>query len=148
MDKIGSLLECSVCLEPLGTNHKVLPCQHTFCLPCLQDVWEGHKTRTAARQASSSSSSSSPLCPECRRACPVADPKCLPTNVILNRLLEGIHGMHVHEAPKTATTSVTSSSLSNANNNGDEETTKQNTSKSDNQSIRGLVAFGSSPSVM
>ena len=30
------VLECSVCLEPLTTSHKVLPCQHTFCVQCLQ----------------------------------------------------------------------------------------------------------------
>ena len=30
------VLECSVCLDPLTTSHKVLPCQHTFCVQCLQ----------------------------------------------------------------------------------------------------------------
>ena len=113
-EKIGSLLECSVCLEPLGSNHKVLPCQHTFCLPCLEDVWAGHhrraKAKAAAAAAAAASSSSSsdpaaaaataaaaasseaglPLCPECRTECSVKEPKFLPTNVILNRLLEGM----------------------------------------------------------
>ena len=70
------LLECSVCLETLGPAHKVLPCQHTFCTKCLADVW----TAKAKDER---------LCPECRTVC-LVDLDRLPSNVILNRILEGI----------------------------------------------------------
>ena len=36
LETLEFVLECSVCLEPLTTSHKVLPCQHTFCVQCLQ----------------------------------------------------------------------------------------------------------------
>ena len=36
VETLEFVLECSVCLEPLTTSHKVLPCQHTFCIQCLQ----------------------------------------------------------------------------------------------------------------
>ncbi|XP_078573787.1 uncharacterized protein LOC144860466 [Branchiostoma floridae x Branchiostoma japonicum] len=40
-EQISEELTCSICLE-LFTRPKVLPCQHTFCQDCLQDLagWE------------------------------------------------------------------------------------------------------------
>lgn len=68
------LLECPICLEPLDVTAKVLPCQHTFCKPCLQLQ---ESSRSALR------------CPECRS--PVAGTvEELPTNPLLVRLLEGL----------------------------------------------------------
>lgn len=35
---------CSVCLEPYqGRTPKLLPCFHTFCVPCLKDLEMHHK---------------------------------------------------------------------------------------------------------
>uniref|UniRef100_A0A672KHS5 RING-type domain-containing protein n=1 Tax=Sinocyclocheilus grahami TaxID=75366 RepID=A0A672KHS5_SINGR len=68
------LLECSVCLERLDTSAKVLPCQHTFCRRCLENIVSSrHELR----------------CPECRVLvdCAVDD---LPANILLVRLLDGI----------------------------------------------------------
>lgn len=68
------LLECSVCLERLDTSAKVLPCQHTFCRRCLENIVSSrHELR----------------CPECRILvdCSVDD---LPANILLVRLLDGI----------------------------------------------------------
>ncbi|XP_051762535.1 E3 ubiquitin-protein ligase SH3RF3-like isoform X2 [Ctenopharyngodon idella] len=68
------LLECSVCLERLDTSAKVLPCQHTFCRRCLENIVSSrHELR----------------CPECRILvdCAVDD---LPANILLVRLLDGI----------------------------------------------------------
>ncbi|XP_006873101.1 PREDICTED: SH3 domain-containing RING finger protein 3 [Chrysochloris asiatica] len=68
------LLECSVCLERLDTTAKVLPCQHTFCRRCLENiVCSRHELR----------------CPECRIlvGCGVDE---LPANILLVRLLDGI----------------------------------------------------------
>ncbi|XP_062381095.1 E3 ubiquitin-protein ligase SH3RF2-like [Sardina pilchardus] len=91
---LTDLLECPLCFEPLDVTAKVLPCQHTFCKPCLQ------------RQEESSRSALS--CPECRS--PVAGTvEELPTNPLLVRLLEGFqHGPlgpgtdkgHVERAPR------------------------------------------------
>lgn len=75
MGDLGDLLECSVCLDTLGRNHKVLPCQHTFCTSCLTDVYRKNPQNF--------------LCPECRTPCPVGLDR-LPSNVILNRILEGM----------------------------------------------------------
>ncbi|RVE58136.1 hypothetical protein OJAV_G00206210 [Oryzias javanicus] len=77
MDESSSLLdllECSVCLERLDTTAKVLPCQHTFCRRCLENIV---------------SSRSELRCPECRILvdCGVDD---LPANILLVRLLDGI----------------------------------------------------------
>ncbi|XP_064166137.1 E3 ubiquitin-protein ligase SH3RF3-like [Anguilla rostrata] len=68
------LLECSVCLERLDTTAKVLPCQHTFCRRCLENIV---CSRNELR------------CPECRILvdCGVDD---LPANILLVRLLDGI----------------------------------------------------------
>ena len=36
-DKVESLLECSVCLEPLN-DPRTLPCFHSFCKVCLEKI--------------------------------------------------------------------------------------------------------------
>ena len=88
-----SWLECSVCLEALTTNHRVLPCQHTFCLPCLQDLSSSAKIKNQkiselTNGPSYKNENKGFLCPECRTLVEIAIDK-LPSNVILNRILEG-----------------------------------------------------------
>lgn len=63
-----------MCLERLDTTAKVLPCQHTFCRRCLENIVS---SRNELR------------CPECRILvdCGVDD---LPANILLVRLLDGI----------------------------------------------------------
>ncbi|KAI8040156.1 E3 ubiquitin-protein ligase SH3RF1 [Drosophila gunungcola] len=71
---LNDLLECSVCLDRLDTTSKVLPCQHTFCRKCLQDIVASqHKLR----------------CPECRILVSSKIDE-LPPNVLLMRILEGM----------------------------------------------------------
>ena len=71
---LADLLECAVCLEQLKRTCKVLPCQHTFCRKCLEDIV---------------SSQSELRCPECRTlvAKKIDD---LPANILLVRLLDRI----------------------------------------------------------
>lgn len=71
---LQELIECSVCLERMGPNSRVLPCQHTFCLSCLEAI---ARTRSELR------------CPECRSlvGIPVHE---LPPNILLIRLLESM----------------------------------------------------------
>ena len=92
-----SWLECSICLEQLTRNHKVLPCQHTFCLPCLEDIASTTKTKNKVDSSNEPEDTNLEkqketknvfLCPECRTSVEVSLDK-LPSNVILNRLLEG-----------------------------------------------------------
>lgn len=73
-DFFKEALECSVCLEQLTCNSKVLPCQHTFCRRCLEEILSSKKRL---------------LCPECRLPVdtPISD---LPNNILLARLLEGM----------------------------------------------------------
>ncbi|XP_043559185.1 E3 ubiquitin-protein ligase SH3RF2-like isoform X1 [Chiloscyllium plagiosum] len=68
------LLECPVCFERLDATAKVLPCQHTFCKPCLQRIFNARKELR---------------CPECRTpvTCSIEE---LPVNLLLVRLLDGI----------------------------------------------------------
>ncbi|XP_061472941.1 E3 ubiquitin-protein ligase SH3RF2 [Rhineura floridana] len=68
------MLNCPVCLEKLDISAKVLPCQHTFCKPCLQRILKSHKELR---------------CPECRVLvlCSIEE---LPANLLLIRLLDGI----------------------------------------------------------
>ncbi|XP_077121949.1 E3 ubiquitin-protein ligase SH3RF2 isoform X2 [Ranitomeya variabilis] len=70
------LLNCPVCLGKLDATAKVLPCQHTFCQPCLQRILKARKELR---------------CPECRTPvqCSIEE---LPANLLLIRLLEGIRG--------------------------------------------------------
>lgn len=77
---LNDLLECSVCLERLDTSSKVLPCQHTFCKKCLEEIVERHKELR---------------CPECRILVPMKIDE-LPPNVLLMRILEGMR----NAAPK------------------------------------------------
>ncbi|XP_022099587.1 E3 ubiquitin-protein ligase SH3RF1-like isoform X2 [Acanthaster planci] len=72
---IFNLLECSVCLEPLDVTSRVLPCQHTFCMRCLQQIIN---TRNELK------------CPECRELVPCRTVTDLPTNILLVRLLDGL----------------------------------------------------------
>ena len=85
-ETLSDLLECSVCLESLDLHHKVLPCQHTFCLSCLEDVIAKNK-KSGGNQVDKAGVLF--LCPECRYevTTPVSS---LPTNVILNRILSGL----------------------------------------------------------
>ncbi|XP_072524347.1 E3 ubiquitin-protein ligase SH3RF2 isoform X2 [Salminus brasiliensis] len=71
------LLECPLCMEPLDVTAKVLPCQHTFCKPCL------------LRLESSSLSRLPICCPQCHAPLSgrVED---LPTNLLLARLIQGL----------------------------------------------------------
>ncbi|XP_043501780.1 E3 ubiquitin-protein ligase SH3RF1-like isoform X1 [Polistes fuscatus] len=81
---LNDLLECSVCLERLDTSSKVLPCQHTFCKKCLEEIVSTHRELR---------------CPECRV---LVDVKVddLPPNVLLMRILEGMR----NAAPKNIKT--------------------------------------------
>ena len=71
---LSELLECSVCLESLDASSKVLPCQHTFCKRCLEEII---CTKNELR------------CPECRTLVNISVDD-LPTNILLIRLLEGM----------------------------------------------------------
>lgn len=74
---LDDLLECSVCLERLDTSSKVLPCQHTFCKKCLEEISRTHNELR---------------CPECRILVETSIDG-LPPNVLLMRILEGIRNV-------------------------------------------------------
>uniref|UniRef100_A0A672GDB6 E3 ubiquitin-protein ligase SH3RF2-like n=1 Tax=Salarias fasciatus TaxID=181472 RepID=A0A672GDB6_SALFA len=76
-----ALLECPLCLEQLDVSAKVLPCQHTFCVSCLQRQEATH---------------SQLFCPECRAPVPARTVEDLPANLLLVRLLEGLHSPAGH----------------------------------------------------
>ncbi|KAJ8922832.1 hypothetical protein NQ315_007867 [Exocentrus adspersus] len=80
---LNDLLECSVCLDRLDTSSRVLPCQHTFCKKCLDEIIQKHKELR---------------CPECRVLVQVKVEE-LPPNVLLMRILEGMRQAG-HALPK------------------------------------------------
>ena len=71
-------VSCSVCMSPF-TDPKLLPCFHTFCLHCLNEL-----QRTSGKHGEIT-------CPECRRKFQVPGsgyPKDLPANFRMNSLLD------------------------------------------------------------
>ena len=71
-------VSCSVCMSKF-TDPKILPCFHTFCLHCLNEL-----QRTSGLRGELT-------CPECRRKVQVPGsgyPKELPTNFRMNSLLD------------------------------------------------------------
>ena len=71
-------VSCSVCRSPF-TEPKILPCFHTFCLHCLNEL-----QRTSGKHGEIT-------CPECRRKFQVPGsgyPKDLPANFRMNSLLD------------------------------------------------------------
>ncbi|XP_017279538.1 E3 ubiquitin-protein ligase SH3RF2 isoform X2 [Kryptolebias marmoratus] len=76
---LTALLECPLCSEQLSASAKVLPCQHTFCVSCLQRQEEAAPSQL--------------LCPECGAPVPVRTVDALPENLLLVRLLEGLQGL-------------------------------------------------------
>jgi len=91
---LNDLLECSVCLERLDTSSKVLPCQHTFCKKCLEEIVSTHRELR---------------CPECRV---LVDAKVddLPPNVLLMRILEGMRNAAPKNQPRSNASALTRSS--------------------------------------
>uniref|UniRef100_G1NAU6 RING-type domain-containing protein n=1 Tax=Meleagris gallopavo TaxID=9103 RepID=G1NAU6_MELGA len=73
----GCARTCPVCFEKLDATAKVLPCQHTFCKPCLQRILKSQKELR---------------CPECRTLvlCGIEQ---LPANLLLIRLLDGLSSL-------------------------------------------------------
>ena len=71
-------VSCSVCLNAF-TDPKILPCFHTFCLQCLNQLQQTSGTHGQI------------TCPECRTKVQIpgsGDPKELPTNFRMNSLLD------------------------------------------------------------
>uniref|UniRef100_A0A182MY13 RING-type E3 ubiquitin transferase n=1 Tax=Anopheles dirus TaxID=7168 RepID=A0A182MY13_9DIPT len=87
---LNDLLECSVCLERLDSSSKVLPCQHTFCRKCLEEIVASHQELR---------------CPECRVLVEVRIDE-LPPNVLLMRILEGMKTAELNSQNTSQTTNV------------------------------------------
>ena len=78
LHNLNEEMSCSVCMSTF-TNPKILPCFHTFCLHCLNEL-----QRTSGKHGEIT-------CPECRRKFQVPGsgyPKDLPTNFRMNSLVD------------------------------------------------------------
>ena len=75
VQKFDEILECAICTD-IYINPKVLPCQHAFCLGCLQKCVK--------------ESDASESCPLCRQqfAIPRGGVSKLPGNVFVDKLIE------------------------------------------------------------
>ena len=56
---VESLTHCTICTDRYSTP-KILPCQHTFCLPCLEKFYETYNASRIIR-------TSNFPCPQCRK---------------------------------------------------------------------------------
>ena len=78
LHNLNEEVSCSVCMSPF-TDPKILPCFHTFCLHCLNEL-----QRTSGKHGEIT-------CPECRRKFQVPGsgyPQDLPANFRMNSLLD------------------------------------------------------------
>ena len=78
LHNLNEEVSCSVCMNTF-TDPKILPCFHTFCLHCLNEL-----QRTSGKHGEIT-------CPECRRKFQVPGsgyPKDLPANFRMNSLLD------------------------------------------------------------
>ncbi|VDL79360.1 unnamed protein product [Nippostrongylus brasiliensis] len=85
LEKIEQLLTCPICLDRYK-QPKLLPCQHTFCYPCLESCADSlHRTLK---------------CPECRaeHSIPYDGVKAFQTNYTLTGFLE----IHLQATPESA----------------------------------------------
>ncbi|XP_061512655.1 E3 ubiquitin-protein ligase SH3RF3 [Anopheles gambiae] len=96
---LNDLLECSVCLERLDSSSKVLPCQHTFCRKCLEEIVASHQELR---------------CPECRVLVEVRIDE-LPPNVLLMRILEGMKTAELNSQNTSQTTNGSGKPTCNRN---------------------------------
>lgn len=73
-------LTCAICCD-IFSEPRVLPCSHTFCLPCLRDLLQPSLPGPGGRSLS---------CPSCRAVLPVpaAGPEALPVNFALKAVIE------------------------------------------------------------
>jgi hypothetical protein len=78
---LNSQLECSVCYQ-MFQDPRILPCGHTFCLKCLQDI-----VRAAASETDKTLS-----CPTCRAAFQVSSQNLqeLPKNFTVVQLISAL----------------------------------------------------------
>ena len=92
-----SLLQCNntACNNILDSTSKLLPCQHTLCLECLEN-----RVRLTRFWR----------CPECKKS--VAKNICdLPTNIWINRLLENKHELYIESQATVLALQTLSSQL-------------------------------------
>ncbi|NWT08389.1 TRI59 protein, partial [Vireo altiloquus] len=80
MERLEEELTCAICYD-IFEEPRVLPCSHTFCRPCLQDLVQPSEEFPGGRCLS---------CPSCRAvvAVPEAGPEALPINFALKAVIE------------------------------------------------------------
>ncbi|NXY10432.1 TRI59 protein, partial [Pteruthius melanotis] len=80
MDRLEEELTCAICYD-IFEEPRVLPCSHTFCRPCLQDLLQPSAEVPGGMCLS---------CPSCRAlvAIPEAGPEALPINFALKAVIE------------------------------------------------------------
>ncbi|NXD99069.1 TRI59 protein, partial [Chaetorhynchus papuensis] len=80
MDRLEEELTCAICYG-IFEEPRVLPCSHTFCRACLQDLLQPSYEFPSERCLT---------CPACRAVVPIpaAGPKALPLNFALKAVIE------------------------------------------------------------
>ena len=83
---ISLILECPICQEHFS-EPRVLPCQHTFCLHCLEKIID-HQSTTESIP-----------CPVCRATYHLSTDGIndLPKNILAGNLIDIVHQVDLHE---------------------------------------------------
>ncbi|NXR75354.1 TRI59 protein, partial [Pycnonotus jocosus] len=94
MERLEEELTCAICCE-IFSDPRVLPCSHTFCRPCLQNLLRSPHGLPAGRRLS---------CPSCRAlvAVPAAGPEALPINFALKAVIEKCQQQQQQEEEEAA----------------------------------------------
>ncbi|KAF4530494.1 hypothetical protein B566_EDAN018470, partial [Ephemera danica] len=86
---VDELLECPICIERFK-RPKMLPCQHTFCLSCLEKQISTNGSKDANVVISIKDSTTVLFCPTCRAQVKLSPEKgvtSLPPNLYIESLL-------------------------------------------------------------
>ena len=109
LNQLEAILECVVCLETF-TDPRVLPCQHTICLPCLEAISQKVRpTRAVPSSQLLGVSQSEFQCPSCRKSysLPPGGAEAFPKNLLAISLLDTMmSSSHVEASGQCMTQSV------------------------------------------
>ena len=88
LERLSDITECPICTETLR-DPRVLSCQHTFCLGCLEQY--GKQNAMLPRNKMS--------CPLCREKCVIPSGKFsnLPKNFVIDQLLDARKASDINE---------------------------------------------------
>ncbi|KAK3102936.1 hypothetical protein FSP39_015095 [Pinctada imbricata] len=109
--ELVNLLKCNICWE-FFTEPTILPCGHTFCYTCLQEIGR-HTIKNAKALLHNPKIVINIYCPNCRWAVPYKDVQLKKNGVRFNFALNSVKD-HIKEIKVDASTNTETTSLEDA----------------------------------